>query len=202
MLVPLPKLQWSAFTHEPVWHPWVLGWSINGCNLPSQANSQQEITTGLAGETGHWCGYICDLWRWKSLNWSHLAIKTFLILSSCHFVAFHHPTTPSTPIGLLVVLTTLWNKLSKMADILSIEGSIHWMVLDYRLVEKCTQSAPCILEIQQIKYFKIVFLNIYNTCVHTINFLYICMHVWTIMHIYFNDQPINTFGYNTYVRKV
>ena len=26
--------------HGPVWHPWVLGWSVNGSNLPGQADSQ------------------------------------------------------------------------------------------------------------------------------------------------------------------
>ena len=37
------------------------------------------------------------------------------------------------------------------------------MVLDYyRLVEKCIQAAPCILEIYRIEYFKNVFLNIYT----------------------------------------
>ena len=41
--------------HRPVWHPWVLGWSVNGANLPGQADSRQGITTGLAGETGHRC---------------------------------------------------------------------------------------------------------------------------------------------------
>ena len=35
------------------WHPRMLGWSVNGSNLPGQADSQQGITTGLAGETGH-----------------------------------------------------------------------------------------------------------------------------------------------------
>ena len=59
MLVPLPNLQQSAFTdprgliHGPVWHPRMLGWFVNGSNLPGQAASQQGITTGLAGETGH-----------------------------------------------------------------------------------------------------------------------------------------------------
>ena len=35
-----------------------LGWSVNGSNLPGQADSRQGITTGLAGETGHRCSYI------------------------------------------------------------------------------------------------------------------------------------------------
>ena len=48
---------WSL-THGPVWHPRILGWSVNGSNSPDQANSQQGITTGLAGETGHRCSYI------------------------------------------------------------------------------------------------------------------------------------------------
>ena len=31
----------------------LLGWSVNGSNLPDQADSRQGITTGLAGTTGH-----------------------------------------------------------------------------------------------------------------------------------------------------
>ena len=42
----------------PVWHPQMLGWSVNGSNLPGQADSRQGITTRLAGETGHRCSYI------------------------------------------------------------------------------------------------------------------------------------------------
>ena len=51
--------------HGPVWCPRVLGWSVNGSNLPSQADSWQGITTGLASKTGHWCSYIWDVWSWK-----------------------------------------------------------------------------------------------------------------------------------------
>ena len=60
--------------HGPVWRPRILGWSVNGSNLPSQADSRQGITTGLASETWHCCSYI--LWRGaeNSLNWNHLAI--------------------------------------------------------------------------------------------------------------------------------
>ena len=42
------------------------------------------------------------------------------------------------------------------------------MVLDYyRLVEECTQAAPCILEIYWIEYFKMVYLIIYNCAYKT-----------------------------------
>ena len=44
--------------HGPVWHPRVLGWSVNGSNLPGQAENRQGITTRLAGETGHRSSYI------------------------------------------------------------------------------------------------------------------------------------------------
>ena len=47
-----------GFIHRPVWHPRVLRCSLNCSNLPGQADSRQGITTRLAGETGHWRGYI------------------------------------------------------------------------------------------------------------------------------------------------
>ena len=103
--------------HGPVWCPLVLGWSVNGSNFPGQADSQQGITTGLAGETGHWSSYI--LWymepktAWIDVIWPY---KFSWIGRSRHFVAHHHPPT-FTPIGMLVVSTTLWNKLSKMAGV-------------------------------------------------------------------------------------
>ena len=58
--------------HGPVWHPWVLGWSVNGSSLLSQADNRQGITTRLAGENGHWCRYI--LW--------HVELKTVWIEAS------------------------------------------------------------------------------------------------------------------------
>ena len=44
---------YRGLIHGPVCHPRMLRWSVNGSNLPGQADSQQGITTGLAGETGH-----------------------------------------------------------------------------------------------------------------------------------------------------
>ena len=93
--------------HGPVWRPWVLRWSVNDSNLPSQADIRQGITTRLVGETGRRCSYI--LWHvelktpWIEASWP---LKSFCIRGSCHFVAYHHPS-PSTPTGMLVVLTTL-----------------------------------------------------------------------------------------------
>ena len=63
MLVPLPNLQRSAFTEASFTglsgaDPRMLGWSVNGSNLPSQADRRQGITKGLDGETGHRCSYI------------------------------------------------------------------------------------------------------------------------------------------------
>ena len=103
--------------HGPVWHPSVLKWSVNGSKLPNHADSQQGITTGLAGETEHRCSYI--LWyvepktSWIDVIWPY---QFSWIRRPCHFVVPHHPP-PSTPTGVLVVLTTLWNKLSKMVGI-------------------------------------------------------------------------------------
>ena len=106
-----------GFIHGPVWHPRVLGWSVNGFNFPSQADSWQGITTGLAGEIRHRCSYIFETCGAEnSPNWSHLAIKKFLHQKFPPLCG-SPPPPPSTPIGMLVVLTTLWNKLSKMAGI-------------------------------------------------------------------------------------
>ena len=81
--------------HRPVWRPPVLGWSVNGYNFPSQAVSQQRITTGLAGETGYRC--CCILWymelktAWIDAIWLY---KFLWIGRSRHFVAPHHPHAP------------------------------------------------------------------------------------------------------------
>ena len=82
--------------HGPVWHPRMLRWSVNGSNLPSQADSRQGVTTGLAGETGHWCSYVhfvmCG--TENSLNWSQLAINFFV--SEGPTTSWLH-TTPHPP---------------------------------------------------------------------------------------------------------
>ena len=59
--------------HGPVWHPSVLRSSVNGSNLPWQADSWQGITTRLAGENGCWCSYT--LW--------HVQLKTAWIEAIC-----------------------------------------------------------------------------------------------------------------------
>ena len=77
--------------HGPVWHPRVLGWSVNDSNLPSQADSQQRIATRLSGETRHRCSYI--LWyvelktAWIDAIWPY---KIFWIWRSRNFMAPHH----------------------------------------------------------------------------------------------------------------
>ena len=64
MLVPLPNLQWSAFTEASFTglsgvHGCSGGLLINGrLSLPGQADRRRGITTGLAGETGHQGSYI------------------------------------------------------------------------------------------------------------------------------------------------
>ena len=74
--------------HGPVWHPWMLGWSVNGSNFPGQADSWQGITIRLAGETGHWCSYILWWVSWKQpelmwfghiifFNWKVLLLRGF-----------------------------------------------------------------------------------------------------------------------------
>ena len=82
---------------------------LGGPNSPDQADNQQGITTRLASETGHRCSYI---WSWKQPELMSFGHINFWIRRSHHFVDPHHPL-PSTPIGMLVVLATLWNKLSR-----------------------------------------------------------------------------------------
>ena len=100
-----------GLNHGPVWRPQMLGCSVNGSNFPGKADRRQGITTGLAGETGYRFSYILR----------RVELKTAWIEPFGHIKVFVSelpatswlPTTPSssTPIGILVVLTTLWNKL-------------------------------------------------------------------------------------------
>ena len=78
--------------HGPVCCPRMLRWSVSGPNLPGQANSQQGITTRLAGETGHRCS--CILW--------YVELKTAWIEAIWWYNFFESegPTTlwlPTTP---------------------------------------------------------------------------------------------------------
>ena len=52
-------------------YPRELGWSLNDCVLPGQANNLLEITTWLADDIRHWFGYI--LW-YVEPNSHHLTI--------------------------------------------------------------------------------------------------------------------------------
>ena len=87
---------YRGFFLQPTWHPWVLQWSVSGSILPGQADSWQEITTWLASETGH------AIWAYN-----------YLVTEPPPLHGYPLPP-PSTHIGVLVVLTILWNKLSKM----------------------------------------------------------------------------------------
>ena len=102
--------------HGPIWRPRMLWWSVNVSNFPSQEDSRQGITTGLAGETGCQCSYIWDVWSWKQPELKPFGHKKFLY-SKFPPLRGSPPPPPFTSIGMLVVLTTLWNKLSKMAGI-------------------------------------------------------------------------------------
>ena len=139
----------------------VLRWSINGPIFPGQANSCKGITTWLPSETGHGFSYI--LWYVELKTTWIDAIKAYKIFWVETPTIFWLPTTPPLiPIGVLVVLSTLWNKLSKMVGILTsyvfIEELIHWTTIsDYRFVENCTQAASCFLKIKWIEYFKLYF---------------------------------------------
>ena len=111
--------------HGLVWHPQVLGRSVNGSNLPGQADSQQESLQDCSQQESlqDWLvrlgidlATFWDLWSWKQPELKPFGHKTVLYWK---FLPFHGspPPPPSTPIVMLVVLTALWNKLSKMAGI-------------------------------------------------------------------------------------
>ena len=57
---------WTACFHsglflKPVWHPWVLGWPLNGPIFPWKTDSWLWITTRLGDEFGH--GFSCFVWH-------------------------------------------------------------------------------------------------------------------------------------------
>ena len=108
--------------NRPVWCPQVLRCSVNGSNLPGQVDSQQGITIGLAGETGYQCCYNI-MWSWKQPELMPFDHKTVLYR---HFVAPHHPP-PCAPLGVLMVLTTLW-KLINYLKWRAFQPAIHWRV--------------------------------------------------------------------------
>ena len=101
--------------HRPVWHPRVLGWSVNGSNLPGQADSHRESPQDWLVRLAVDIATFCDMWSWKQLEVMPFGHRIFWIRKSCHFVAPHHPPTHHH-YRLLVVSTTLRKKLSKMAD--------------------------------------------------------------------------------------
>ena len=58
MLVPLPNLQWSAFTEASFTGLYGVHGCSGGLLMARTCPARQRITTGLAGETGHRCNYI------------------------------------------------------------------------------------------------------------------------------------------------
>ena len=98
-----------VFILQPVWCPRMLGWFINGTILPENHHT-----------TGWWdwpwiLATFWDIWSLKQPELMPFGHKKFWIKKACHLVATHHP--PSyTHIDVFVVLSTLWNKLSKMVD--------------------------------------------------------------------------------------
>ena len=115
--------------------------------MAGQPDSQQGITTRLAGETGHWCSYI--LWHVELKTASIDAIGCIFVMeTSCIFMAVHCTYPPSLKKYLWYWLASKYNYLKLRAfQLVTIEESIHWMVLDdCILLEKCIQATPCILE--------------------------------------------------------
>ena len=58
--------------HGPVWCTRVLGLSVNGSNLPGQADSRQGIVVGLDGETGSYIlWYVRPKTTWIDAIWPY-----------------------------------------------------------------------------------------------------------------------------------
>ena len=131
MLIPLPKVHWSALLIPHSWaclvsmDAWV---SVKGSNLPGQADTSMESLQNWLVRLGINAATFFDMWSWILPEVKPFGHKKVFVPkgSTTSWLS----TIPSTLIGLFVILTTLWNKLSKIE------------VLDYyRLVEKCTQAA-------------------------------------------------------------
>ena len=73
---------------QPVWHPQLLGWSINGCILPGQADSLQEISTWMLVRLGMDLATFCDVWSLKQPELMPFGHISFLVGT---------PTTPCLP---------------------------------------------------------------------------------------------------------
>ena len=109
---PLAKSAGSAFTEASFFSLSDIHecWLVYKCPiLPGYANSQQGVTTQLAGETRHGFSYI--LWYvrqkmpWSDTIWPY---KYFWIRRAHQFVAPHHSYRSACGIA------TLWNKLYKI----------------------------------------------------------------------------------------
>ena len=135
--------------------------------FPAKQTANRELPQDCLTRLGIVVATFCDMWSENNLNWYHMATYNFFNRKSLPFHAFPQP---SIHIGMLVVLTTLWNKLSKMGDSANYplkSPSTEWCWMIIVMYRKCIQAAMCILEIWWIeyRYFKNVFLDIYN-CMH------------------------------------
>ena len=102
--------------HRPVWHPPVLRWSVNSSNLPARQTAGKESPQDWLVWLGIDVTTFCDMWSWKKPGLMSFGCINLLALEGPATSLL--PTTPYPwPIGLHMVSTTLWNKLSKMVGI-------------------------------------------------------------------------------------
>ena len=93
-----------------VWCPRVLKWSLNGSNLPGQADSQQGIISRLVVKTGHWCS--CILWYvdFKTASNKAIWLLNFVWIGTPFYLVVNHRPLSTPLIEVFVVLTSRWIK--------------------------------------------------------------------------------------------
>ena len=81
--------------HGPVWHPSVLGWSVNGSNFPSQADNCRESPHDWLVRLGINVATFCDMLSWKQPELKPFGHKTVFV-SEVPATSWL-PTTPHPP---------------------------------------------------------------------------------------------------------
>ena len=91
----------SGLFFKPVWHPQVLGWTLNGITSLGKQTADW-ITTRLADEFGHGFIYVAalyDMWRCKWRQWSYLAVFSEDIVFVHHFMVPQPPNRSASNNG-------------------------------------------------------------------------------------------------------
>ena len=107
-----------------VWMYYIYKWP----HLAWTADSWQGTTTRLTSAIGHGFRYIFVTYgAYNSMNWCRLTVLSFFT-KSCLPLHGYPPSPPSTPIGVPVVLTSLWKICTMYLKWLVIQLIIYWRV--------------------------------------------------------------------------